>query len=71
MKPKVYFIVNSDISTLSLLKSPAEVGADIAVGDAQALGVPMQFGGPFVGYLATTKKLMRKMPGRICGVTDR
>jgi glycine dehydrogenase subunit 1 len=67
---KGLFIFNADISTLSLLKSPAEYGADIAVGDAQALGVPMQYGGPFIGYLATTKKLMRKMPGRICGVTE-
>lgn len=66
---KGLFIVNSDISTLSILKSPGEYGADIAVGDCQSLGVPLQFGGPFIGYLATTSKLMRKMPGRICGVT--
>lgn len=66
---KGLLIINSDISTLSLLKSPGEYGADIAVGDAQALGVPLQFGGPFIGYLSTTEKLMRKMPGRICGVT--
>ncbi|AIO18975.1 putative glycine dehydrogenase (decarboxylating) subunit 1 [Candidatus Izimaplasma bacterium HR1] len=66
---KGLLIVNSDISTLALLKSPKEFGADIAVGDCQALGVPMSFGGPYIGYLATTSKLMRKMPGRICGVT--
>lgn len=66
---KGLFIVNSDIATLSILQTPGEVGADIAVGDAQSLGIPLQFGGPFIGYMATTKKLMRKMPGRICGMT--
>ena len=66
---KGLLIINSDITTLSLLKSPGEVGCDIAVGDCQAMGVPMWFGGPYIGYLATTKKLMRKMPGRICGIT--
>ena len=61
--------MNSDIATLSILKTPGEYGVDIAVGDAQSLGVPLWYGGPYIGYLATTKKLMRKMPGRICGVT--
>jgi glycine dehydrogenase subunit 1 len=67
---KGLFIVNSDISTLALLKAPGDFGADIAVGEAQSLGLPMSFGGPYIGYLATTSKLMRKMPGRICGVTE-
>jgi glycine dehydrogenase subunit 1 len=66
---KGLFVMNSDISTLSVLKTPGEYGVDIAVGDAQSLGVPLWYGGPYIGYLATTKKLMRKMPGRICGVT--
>ena len=66
---KGLFILNSDISTLSILKTPGEYGVDIAVGDAQSFGIPMGFGGPFIGYLAATKKLMRKMPGRICGIT--
>lgn len=67
---KGLLIVNSDISTNSLLKPAGDFGADIAVGDAQALGVPLSYGGPYIGYIATTKKLMRKMPGRICGVTE-
>src|SRR5690554_8223963 len=46
------------------------LGADIAVGDLQSLGMPLSFGGAYAGYLATTKKLLRKMPGRICGVTN-
>jgi len=66
---KGLLIMNSDLSTLALLKSPGEYGVDISVGDAQSFGIPLAFGGPYIGYLATTKKLMRKMPGRICGVT--
>jgi glycine dehydrogenase subunit 1 len=66
---KGLFILNSDLSSYALLKTPGEYQADIAVGDAQSLGIPMGYGGPYIGYLATTTKLMRKMPGRICGVT--
>jgi glycine dehydrogenase subunit 1 len=67
---KGLFILNSDLASLSLLRTPAEFGVDIAVGEAQSLGVPLQFGGPYIGYMATTTKLMRKMPGRICGMTE-
>ncbi len=67
---KTLFVINQDPSTLSHLKTPRDQGADIAVGEAQTLGVPLSFGGPYIGYFATTKKLMRKMPGRICGVTE-
>lgn len=63
------FVMINDPQTLSVLKTPKEYGVDIAVGDGQTLGVPLQFGGAYVGYLATTQKLVRKMPGRICGVT--
>ncbi|XMB67796.1 aminomethyl-transferring glycine dehydrogenase subunit GcvPA [Mycoplasmatota bacterium zrk1] len=54
---------------LPLLKTPGQIGADIVVGDAQVLGIPMSYGGPYLGFMTTTKKLMRKMPGRICGET--
>lgn len=66
---KSLFIINQDPATLSHLKTPAEYGADIAVGEAQSLGVPLSYGGPYIGYMATLKKHMRKMPGRICGIT--
>lgn len=66
---KALFIMNSIAFDLALLKTPGEWGADIAVGDAQSLGIPMQFGGPYVGYMCCTEKLIRKMPGRIVGKT--
>ena len=66
---KGLFIVNSPALYLSVLKTPGEWGADIAVGDAQSLGIPMAYGGPYVGYMCCTEKLMRKMPGRIVGMT--
>ena len=66
---KSLFVMNSVIADLAVLKTPAEWGADIAVGDGQSLGIPMQFGGPYVGYLCCTEKLIRKMPGRIVGKT--
>jgi glycine dehydrogenase subunit 1 len=64
------FIVNAEAQSLALLKTPAEYGADIACGDMQSLGLPMSFGGSYLGYLATTKAYVRKMPGRICGITN-
>lgn len=66
---KALFIMNSIAADLALLKTPGELGADIAVGEAQSLGLPMSFGGPYLGYMCTTEKLMRKMPGRIVGET--
>ena len=66
---KALFVVNSIAADLAVLKTPAEWGADIAVGDGQSLGIPMSFGGPGVGYMCCTEKLIRKMPGRIVGLT--
>ena len=66
---KALFIMNSNPADLALLKTPGEWGADIAVGEGQSLGIPMAFGGPYVGYMCCTEKMMRKMPGRIVGKT--
>ena len=66
---KALFIVDSVAADLAVLKTPGEWGADIAVGDGQSLGIPMMFGGPYVGYMCCTEKLLRKMPGRIVGMT--
>ena len=66
---KALFIVDSVAADLAVLKTPGEWGADIAVGDGQSLGIPMLFGGPYVGYMCCSEKLIRKMPGRIVGMT--
>lgn len=66
---KALFIVYANPLALGLLTPPGEFGADIVVGDTQVFGIPSQFGGPHCGYFATTKKLMRKIPGRLVGQT--
>ena len=66
---KALFMMDCVAADLAILKTPGEWGADIAVGDGQSLGIPMQFGGPYVGYMCCTEKLIRKMPGRIVGMT--
>ena len=66
---KALFMMNCVAADLAVLKTPGEWGADIAVGDGQSLGIPMQYGGPYVGYMCCTEKLIRKMPGRIVGMT--
>ena len=66
---KGLFIVYSDPSSLAVIKTPADWGADIACGDSQTLGIPLSYGGPYVGFLACTKDHVRKLPGRIVGAT--
>lgn len=66
---KALLVINSHAADLALLKTPGEWGADIAVGEAQSLGIPMAWGGPYLGYMVTSEKHMRKMPGRIVGQT--
>ena len=66
---KGLLMVYSDPSTLAVIKTPGEWGADIVCGDSQSLGIPLCYGGPYVGFLACTKDHVRKLPGRIVGAT--
>jgi glycine dehydrogenase subunit 1 len=58
-----------DPISLAVLEAPGNLGADVAVGEAQPLGMPLLFGGPYAGYMATGQKSVRQLPGRICGET--
>ncbi len=62
-------VVTTEVVSLGLLKSPGEMGADIAVAEGQSVGVGLNFGGPYVGLFAVRDKLVRQMPGRLCGET--
>ena len=66
---KALLVQYCDPSALAVVKTPAEWGADIAVGEGQSLGLPLSYGGPYVGFMAVKKDHMRKMPGRIVGQT--
>lgn len=66
---KAYLTINADPSALAVLRTPAEWGADVACGDGQTLGMPLNFGGPYLGYISCANNMLRKMPGRVVGAT--
>jgi len=67
--PKVQYIVSFNPISVGLLKSPGDYGADIAVAEGQPLGIPLSFGGPYLGMLAARQSNIRRMPGRMAGKT--
>jgi len=68
-KPALFVVATSETLSYAVLKSPGEVGADIAIGEGMSLGVGLNYGGPYLGLFATREKFMRSMPGRLVGET--
>ena len=67
---KAIVVEYCDPSALAVIRTPGEWGFDVAVGDGQSLGLPLNFGGPYVGFMACSKEHVRKLPGRIVGQTE-
>jgi len=63
------YVMGCDPIALAIMKTPRDCGADVAVGEGQPLGMPLSYGGPYLGFMATTQKHMRRLPGRIVGET--
>jgi glycine dehydrogenase subunit 1 len=68
-KKSLYIICINELHSTGVMKTPGECGADVAIGDAGSLGIPLSYGGPYVGFIASKTEVMRKLPGRLVGQT--